>query len=146
MFFLDFVYFEYTQLKIVTSFFHSLPLGPVHSSLTQPGLFSQFPLELYSLNLTRLLKTTKKRLVRREKKAEKEFNKNQLKETQQLKSTLGTKLYKQGPAEGDTATKVYTGDEASTSKVQLKKTQQLKSTLWTKLQEQGDEASRARSS
>ena len=70
--------------------------------------------------------------MRREKKTEKEFNKNQLKETQQLKSTLGTKLYKQGPAEGDTATKVYTGDEASTSKVQLKETQQLKSTLGTK--------------
>ena len=42
---------------------------------------------------------------------------------------MGTKLYKQGPAEGDTATKVYIGDKAFTSKVQLKEIQQLKSTL-----------------
>ena len=88
-------------------------MEPVHSSPTQPGLFPQFPLELYSLNLTRLLKTTKRRLVRREKKIEKEFNKNQLKETHQLKSTLGTKLYKQGPAEGETATKVCPGTKLS---------------------------------
>ena len=36
---------------------------------------SQFPLELYSLNLTELLRTTRRRLLRREKKIEKKFNK-----------------------------------------------------------------------